>query len=176
MATELERFGDLVLPWMAPSCHNRGTVGIAFLGGLGVNEQHPTGLETDPRFPSGPWVGFFLQREAPGRQAMELHLVFRDGRITGDGRDGVGPFAIRGQYNVDDGQCSWTKRYQGQHDVTYKGCNDGKGIWGAWEFPFDVDKWSCRGSFHIWPKGRPEPGETRFTEEAFESIPTEELT
>jgi hypothetical protein len=32
-------------------------------------DPSPT-LETDPRFPSGPWTGFFLQKAIPGR-----HLI-----------------------------------------------------------------------------------------------------
>src|SRR5438876_1110037 len=35
--------------------------------------------ETDPRFPSGPWQGFFLMAHLPGRHQMELHLNFRKG-------------------------------------------------------------------------------------------------
>src|SRR5262249_26954607 len=86
-------------------------------------------LETDPRFPSGPWTGFFVQRAIPGRHVMELHLTFRAGEMTGEGRDWVGPFLLRGRYSVEDGKCHWTKRYLGKHDVWYKGFNEGKGIW-----------------------------------------------
>jgi hypothetical protein len=135
-----------------------------------VSQGKPVDLETDPRFPSGPWIGFFLQQETPGRQRMRLRLTFQAGRITGDGQDWVGPFLVRGSYSLTDGQCSWTKRYRGQHDVLYKGYNDGKGIWGAWEFPFEVYNSSCRGSFHVWPDGTPEPAGTHLTEEAFQSI------
>ena len=54
-----------------------------------------TDLETDPRFPSGPWTGFFLQPLLPGRHLMELRLTFRHGAMSGDGRDWVGPFVVR---------------------------------------------------------------------------------
>ena len=92
-------------------------------------------FETDPRFPSGPWTGFFLQPLMPGRHWMELRLTFRGGVLTGEGRDWVGHFIIRGRYTVADGRCHWTKRYIGQHDVFYNGFNEGKGIWGTWDIP-----------------------------------------
>src|SRR5438876_11756365 len=91
----------------------------------------PTELETDPRFPSGPWTGFFLQTRAPhpGRHKMELRLKFRAGTLTGEGRDLVGKFVIRGRYNTADGKCHWSKRYLGKHDVIYQCYNEGTGIW-----------------------------------------------
>src|SRR5436190_4635431 len=94
-----------------------------------------TDLETDPRFPSGPWTGFFLQPLLPGRHLMDLRLTFRHGSMTGDGRDWVGRFTLKGRYSLDDGKCYWTKRYLGKHDVFYRGYNEGKGIWGTWELP-----------------------------------------
>jgi hypothetical protein len=109
-------------------------------------------VETDPRFPSGPWQGFFLMAHLPGRHKMELHLNFRQGAMTGEGRDMIGPFLIRGKYNLDDGKCSWSKRYVGKHDVAYQGYNEGKGIWGLWEIP---PTW--RGGFHIWPTAMGDP-------------------
>ena len=72
--------------------------------------------------------------------------------MTGEGRDRIGPFLIRGKYNVDDGKCHWSKRYIGKHDVAYQGYNEGKGIWGIWEIPP-----SWRGGFHIWPRAMGDP-------------------
>lgn len=111
-------------------------------------------VETDPRFPSGPWRGFFLMDHWPGRHRsqMELILTFRQGVMTGEGRDFIGAFLICGKYNLDDGRCHWTKRYIGKHDVAYQGYNEGKGIWGLWEIP---SKW--RGGFHIWPEAMGDP-------------------
>ena len=131
-----------------------------------MTAPRPDEFETDPRFPSGPWVGFFLQRELPGRHRMELHLTFTQGRLTGEGRDWVGPFTVRGRYNLADGKCSWNKRYTGQHDVAYQGYNEGKGIWGIWEFPFRVYGMSSRGGFHIWPKGMADSTSEHLAEEA----------
>ena len=95
---------------------------------------------------------FFLMAHLPGRHQMELHLSFRQGVMTGEGRDMIGPFLIRGKYNLEDGKCSWSKRYIGKHDVAYQGYNEGKGIWGLWEIP---PTW--RGGFHIWPTAMGDP-------------------
>jgi len=83
---------------------------------------------------------------------MELNLSFRQGIMTGEGRDLIGQFLIRGKYKLDDGKCGWTKRYIGKHDVAYLGYNEGKGIWGLWEIP---PTW--RGGFHIWPMAMGDP-------------------
>src|SRR5260370_7021163 len=66
-------------------------------------------LETDPRFPSGPWTGFFLQPLLPGRHLMELGLRFSNGVITGAGRDWAGQFFVRGRSDLPDGKCHWTR-------------------------------------------------------------------
>ncbi|WP_169974805.1 hypothetical protein [Tautonia rosea] len=117
--------------------------------------------EADPRFPSGPWVGFFLQKELPGRHGMELHLTFRQGVLSGEGRDRVGLFLVRGRYDLEDGSCRWVKKYVGRHDVFYSGFNEGKGIWGTWEIaPIH------RGGFYIWPEGMPDPTQQRLKAEA----------
>ncbi len=123
--------------------------------------------ETDPRFPSGPWVGFFTQPILPGKHLMELRLQFCRGSIDGEGRDWVGTFLIRGGYSLADGKCYWTKRYLGKHDVFYKGYNEGKGIWGTWSIPPDQNAgqhWT--GGFYIWPEGMPDPTQQALTEEA----------
>jgi hypothetical protein len=122
-------------------------------------------LETDPRFPSGPWTGFFLQRLVPGRHQMELRLTFRQGLLTGQGRDWVGLFAVQGHYAVADGRCTFTKSYVGKHNVYYKGFNEGKGIWGVWEIN-DKGYLPMRGGFHIWPEGMPDPSQPTLSEHA----------
>ncbi len=135
-------------------------------------------LETDPRFPSGPWTGFFLQPVLPGRHRMELHLTFRQGSMTGEGRDWVGAFVVRGRYSMADGKCHWTKRYVGKHDVFYQGYNEGKGIWGTWEIP--AHGWAVgvrwTGGFHIWPEGMGDPTGEALTEQADLPAPAEEET
>jgi hypothetical protein len=131
-------------------------------------------LETDPRFPSGPWTGYFLQPVLPGRHLMELQLTFRAGQISGAGRDWVGEFVLRGRYSVADGRCYWTKRYLGKHDVFYKGYNEGKGIWGVWEIPAGPDSSGWRGGFHIWPEGMLDPSQPQLSEEADLPVTVEE--
>lgn len=122
-------------------------------------------VESDDRFPSGPWTGFFLQPGRPGRHWMELILTFRQEMIRGEGRDFVGEFLIRGRYNTADGKCWWAKRYIGKHDVAYQGFNEGKGIWGVWS----MDDPPFRGGFHIWPVGRGDP--TQQTQAAEADVP-----
>lgn len=131
-------------------------------------------LETDPRFPSGPWTGFFLQPVIPGRHLMELRLTFRHGQMTGAGRDWVGEFVIRGGYSVEDGKCHWSKRYLAKHDVFYKGYNEGKGIWGTWEIPAGSNSAGWNGGFYIWPEGMPDPTKPQLTEEADLPVALEE--
>ena len=111
------------------------------------HESDPT-LEQDDRFPSGPWEGYFLQPGLPGRQTMELFLTFREGKMRGEGRDIIGEFLISGSYERDSGNCWWSKRYLGRHDVSYQGYNEGRGIWGVWEITT-----TFKGGFHIWPLG-----------------------
>jgi hypothetical protein len=123
-------------------------------------------VETDPRFPSGPWTGYFLQKLMPGRHMMDLHLTFRQSEMKGEGRDRIGRFDLIGRYNLVDGKCYWTKRYVGKHDVFYQGFNEGKGIWGTWEIPGADASSHQRGGFHIWPEGMPDPSQQQLTEEA----------
>lgn len=115
--------------------------------------SEPLPLEADSRFPSGKWVGFFIQKELLGKHQMELLLTFSQGTMTGEGRDLIGEFIIRGHYQVEDGKCRWTKRYLARHDVFYNGFNEGKGIWGSWEIPAKANNGiRLHGGFHIWPQ------------------------
>ena len=131
-------------------------------------------LEADPNFPSGPWTGFFIQGHPPaGKHRMELHLTFQQGVMTGEGRDWVGEFTVKGRYEVATGQCYWTKRYVGKHDVFYKGFNEGKGIWGGWEISAASNLGiRFHGGFHIWPEGMPDPTGDRLREAA--DVPVED--
>ena len=135
-----------------------------------MNSDHAAQLETDPRFPSGPWTGFWLQKSLPGRHLMELRLTFQNGGMTGEGRDWVGEFLIKGQYNLADGKCHWTKKYIAKHDVFYQGFNEGKGIWGVWQIGE-----LARGGFHIWPEGLGDPTIDHLAEEAELPAPAGEL-
>ncbi len=124
----------------------------------------PDDLETDPRFPSGKWQGFWTQTiPLRAKPLQEMVLAFHRGTIEGEGRDPVGPFIIRGTYSIEDGQCRWMKRYIGRHDVFSRGFNEGKGIWGTWEI---LDTIILRGGFHIWPEGLPVPSASTLAAEA----------
>jgi hypothetical protein len=135
-----------------------------------MKTEPPPTLETDPRFPSGPWTGFWLQKQLPGKHLMQLRLTFQNGNLTGEGRDWVGPFFFDGRYDVADGKCYWTKKYLGKHDVFYKGYGEAKGIWGVWEIGE-----LARGGFHIWPEGLGDPTNEHLYEEAEPPAPREEL-
>ena len=127
-------------------------------------------LETDPRFPSGRWVGFWIQSQLPaGRFETELHLTFVQSVLSGEGRDWVGAYTVRGRYHLEDGRCFWTKHYTEKHDVFYEGYNEGKGIWGTWEISKEF-----HGGFHIWPEGMPDPTGSHLTEQADLPQPVEE--
>lgn len=138
-----------------------------------MNAEQPPTPESDPRFPSGSWVGFFLQKIFPGRHAMELRLKFHAGNMTGEGRDWVGDFLITGFYDLGDGKCSWTKKYLAKHSVFYQGYNEGKGIWGVWTIRSVGIEQS--GGFHIWPEGFGDPTNEYLVEEADLPAPQEEL-
>jgi hypothetical protein len=124
------------------------------------------GLETDPRFPSGPWTGFFIQPWIPGRHTMTLDLTFRDSCLEARGSDRVGAFTFSGSYAPEDGNCRWTKQYLGKHRVTYSGVNEGKGIWGVWEIRLLGGLYHDRGVFHLWPQGMAPDAEAALTERA----------
>ena len=121
---------------------------------------------SDVEFPSGPWTGFYNYRSDKSKHRMDLVLSFTDARISGDGRDDVGPFIIAGHFDATNRECYWTKTYIGGHDVFYRGFREeGKGIWGVWELGTGT------GGFHIWPVGE-EQGEHEH-EEAEEPAPAD---
>ncbi len=117
------------------------------------DESRRSKIETDSRFPSGPWVGFWIQ-DMMGKQRMSLSLAFSDGRVTGGGRDIVGRFDFLGRYDLKTGRVRMTKQYQNAHQVIYEGANqnDGQWVWGIWTI-----RHVARGGFHIWPEGEEDP-------------------
>ena len=114
-----------------------------------TNDDSNKGLdEQDPRFPSGPWFGFYHQNGIQSRQRFSL--FFSNGIIRGEGKDPVAPFAVKGTYNADSGKVSITKTYTDYH-VFYDGLADGDGIRGDWSIPYFGGIVCDRGVFHIWP-------------------------
>ena len=117
----------------------------------------------DPDFPSGEWVGFY--REDGSNHRQEMHLVFSEGRMSGDGGDDIGSFAIHGRYDAESHEVWWTKVYPGRHEVFYKGYREIKGIWGMWEIPP-----GSSDGFHIWPKAHGNGVDERATAEQDEPV------
>jgi hypothetical protein len=62
------------------------------------------------QFPSGQWVGFYTYSAKSKKYMMDLILEFENGKMTGEGADGVGLFVISGQYSEENGECSWAKQ------------------------------------------------------------------
>lgn len=131
--------------------------------------------ETDSRFPSGPWTGFFLQYWLPGRHTTDLDLTAAGGRLTGTGGDRVGAYTIDGSYDLATGGCEWTKQYVRKHQVHYRGTNEGHGIWGVWEIRQLGGLYLDRGGFHIWPQGSDVSEESDHTENALRELMHEEF-
>jgi hypothetical protein len=104
-----------------------------------------------PLFPTGQWVGFYTYGGGSDRFMMDLALEFFNGKMGGEGADGIGLFVIDGRYSEKDRECFWDKTYVGAHTVKYHGFREGKGIWGTWTLE------GCKGGFHIWPltEGKP---------------------
>jgi hypothetical protein len=131
-----------------------------------MRDETAAGPEPDPRFPGGPWTGFFLQYWLPGRQRTDVDLEFAGGVLTGRGRDRVGPYTVEGTYDPLTGRCEWVKRYLGKHKVAYRGVNDGRGVWGVWEIRLLGGLYTDRGGFHLWPAGTDVSEESDRTEQA----------
>jgi len=111
------------------------------------------------QFPSGPWVGFYTYDKSARRFLMDLSLHFHNGRIDGEGADGLDTFVITGVYDSRTMECSWTKTYPTRPEVAYRGYREGKGIWGLWTLS------NARGGFHIWPLTEGGPPDLRSREE-----------
>lgn len=110
------------------------------------DEQH----ETDDRFPTGEWTGFYVQPDGRRRYRMDFVLEFVESKISGKGDDPVGEFTISGAYDATTGECSWTKQYVGQHGVEYAGAALHRGIVGQWRVPGMPEVWT--GPFFVWPR------------------------
>ena len=100
-------------------------------------------------FPSGSWTGFFTYSRVARRFGMDLNLSFKNGRMTGEGNDSVGPFIISGAYDASDQRVLLDKRrMSGRTTCSTKdfGTERESGALGK----------SARfatGGFHIWPQG-----------------------
>lgn len=105
--------------------------------------------EQDPRFPSGPWFGFYRQGGMQSRQ--RFNLQFRAGAVRGEGKDPVNSFVVTGTYCTDTGVVTLTKSYD-TYRVFYRGtASPDDGIPGIWNIPYFGGVISDTGEFHIWP-------------------------
>lgn len=102
--------------------------------------------ETDPRFPSGRWKGYFIQWGVRGWQ--DLILNFSNGTIDGTAVDKGGECDVKGTYDLSNGAVSLVKIYF-YHKVEYRGETRDKGIRGGFmiRYPLTIDA----GDFYIWP-------------------------
>jgi hypothetical protein len=82
--------------------------------------------------PSGLWAGHYVQLFL--KHAQQMTLEFADGLVRGDGVDGLGAFAIEGEYRVDQGEVrlGWIKTYERAHSVLYLGKLEQGSIVGRW--------------------------------------------
>lgn len=104
-------------------------------------------VETDPRFTSGRYRGFYIQFGV--RSGQEMTLTFADGRVSGWGMDPVGRFDVVGAYDADRGRAAWTKHYPGRHTVHYDVTAEVKnGLWGLWQIR---GGFGSKGGFQLWP-------------------------
>jgi hypothetical protein len=138
-------------------------------------ETHQEMPESDRRFPSGRWTGFYLQYWLPGRHTTKLELTAAEGQLRATGHDLVGPYTMDGSYDLATGRCEWIKQYVGKHRVTYRGINDGHGIWGVWEIRLLAGLYLDRGGFHIWPEGSDVSEESDRTEQVVLEIMRQEF-
>lgn len=105
--------------------------------------------EQDPRFPSGPWFGFYRQGGTQSRQRFTL--AFKDGKVRGEGKDPVAPFVVTGTYCTESGTVNLIKSYD-TYRVFYRGVAlPDDGIPGLWTIPSFGGVITDTGEFHIWP-------------------------
>lgn len=110
-----------------------------------MSGQRSNHHETDKRFPSGLWMGYWMQGFIKGK--MQLTLEFIDGTVSGEGTDPVGSFTMKGIYSLKHNMVSMVKQYHGAHSVGYCGCAADGGLNGTWRIPRfpETDEW------RLWP-------------------------
>lgn len=131
--------------------------GVAPRGEKPMPPSSPPFVESDPRFPSGSWLGYVLKQHEPGhRHAMVASLSFIRGVISGAGSDEDGDFTISGRYESRDAKCIWIQTHSDRREVIYTGYCDGQGIWGMWYRPRETGS-DWKGGFHFVPEGMSDP-------------------
>jgi hypothetical protein len=115
-------------------------------------------LETDSRFPTGPWKGYYIQFGQRGWQ--QLNLSFSGGKIEGTALDKGGEADVHGTYDLSTGTVNLVKIYY-YHKVEYRGDVRDKGIRGGFmiRYPLAIDT----GDFYIWPDTNPDGADSMKT-------------
>ena len=109
-----------------------------------MSDDRTTRLETDKRYPSGLWIGYWMQGFIFRREQMTL--TFSGGKVTGDGSDSLGAFRISGCYCVDTGAVSLRKTYDKCPDVSHAGETGEFCIYGTRQ----IDGIQQEGDWRIW--------------------------
>ena len=102
-------------------------------------------FESDPRFPTGPWKGYWLQDGETG--LMDLSLAFVEGIVVGSGKDLIGEFDLQGVYSVEERSIALKKTYRGKHEVWYRGRPIQGELMGEWT----IADTPARGGWRLWP-------------------------
>jgi len=77
------------------------------------------------------WGGFYKQEEAIGEMTFTSFKI-SDGKVTGEGTDGVGDFKFSGTYNEADRSLALRKHYDGfswVYDASFRGNKTFEGEW-----------------------------------------------
>ena len=78
-------------------------------------------------------------------------MSLEQGKVFGQGDDGVGAFTVAGEYKLEDGygDINMNKQYVGQHSVIYRGKISLEGIICIIEGNWEIDNMSDRFSIHL---------------------------
>ena len=82
-------------------------------------DEQPHQSQVITKFEGGAVEGKYYQYDQPFDMFFDFFSL-REGRVSGQGNDGIGPFTMAGNYD-NQGKVSFTKQYVGQHAVEYNG-------------------------------------------------------
>ncbi|CAM4788055.1 unnamed protein product [Rotaria magnacalcarata] len=104
------------------------------------------------RFEGGAVRGTYYQYNQAFDMAFDFFSL-REGRVSGQGNDDIGPFTMAGTYD-NEGKVCFVKQYVGKHAVEYKGNIDydnlgGFKIKGQWNIDYQTDRFSLESINHL---------------------------
>ena len=79
------------------------------------------------------WKGFYVHNGNKGEMKFKF-LKFKQGKITGEGKDPIGQFTINGNIKPS-GELQFVKQYVGMHSILYEGLRTYDIIRGNWSYP-----------------------------------------